>query len=180
MRPLRLELQAFGPYASREVIDFSAFGSRGLILITGETGAGKTVLFDGLMYALYGQPSQKERDAQMLRCKNADPGTMTRVSLTFEEKGRVYTVTREPAQARLKKNGKEFRKNADPERLELKTETEVLENREAAARIRDLLGLDAAQFSQTVLIAQGAFRDLLTADSQRRQEIFRDLFGTGF
>ncbi|WP_297941402.1 SMC family ATPase [uncultured Faecalibaculum sp.] len=180
MRPLRLELQAFGPYASREVIDFSAFGSRGLILITGETGAGKTVLFDGLMYALYGQPSQKERDAQMLRCKNADPGTMTRVSLTFEEKGRVYTVMREPAQARLKKNGKEFRKNADPERLELKTETEVLENREAAARIRDLLGLDAAQFSQTGLIAQGAFRDLLTADSQRRQEIFRDLFGTGF
>ena len=180
MRPLKLELQAFGPYAEKEVIDFSAFGSQGLVLITGETGAGKTVLFDGLMYALYGQPSQKERDAQMLRCKNAQPGTVTRVALTFEEKGRLYRVVREPAQPKLKKNGKEFRKTPDPERLELHTGTEVLENREAAARIRELLGLDAAQFSQTVLIAQGAFRDLLTADSQRRQEIFRDLFNTGF
>lgn len=179
MKPLKLELEAFGPYANREVIDFAAFGGQGLILITGETGAGKTVLFDGLMYALYGQPSQRERDAQMLRCKNAEPGTVTRVSLTFEEKGQVYTVTREPMQTKLKKNKKEFKKTPDPERLELKTETGVLENREAATRIRDLLGLDAAQFSQTVLIAQGAFRDLLTADSQRRQEIFRDLFGTG-
>ncbi|WP_300911160.1 AAA family ATPase [Faecalibaculum rodentium] len=179
MKPLKLELEAFGPYANREVIDFAAFGGQGLILITGETGAGKTVLFDGLMYALYGQPSQRERDAQMLRCKNAEPGTVTRVSLTFEEKGQVYIVTREPMQTKLKKNKKEFKKTPDPERLELKTETGVLENREAATRIRDLLGLDAAQFSQTVLIAQGAFRDLLTADSQRRQEIFRDLFGTG-
>ncbi|WP_289423902.1 AAA family ATPase [Faecalibaculum rodentium] len=179
MKPLKLELEAFGPYANREVIDFAAFGGQGLILITGETGAGKTVLFDGLMYALYGEPSQRERDAQMLRCKNAEPGTVTRVSLTFEEKGQVYTVTREPMQTKLKKNKKEFKKTPDPERLELKTETGVLENREAAARIRDLLGLDAAQFSQTVLIAQGTFRDLLTADSQRRQEIFRDLFGTG-
>ncbi len=184
MRPLRLELCAFGPYAGATVVDFSQFGDHGLYLICGDTGAGKTTLFDAISFALFGTPSGHVRDESMLRSDFAAPDTPTYVELTFEHRGEVYTIRRNPRYRRPKKRGKgaddaDFTDETAKVELRLPDGSTVDKIGEAKDKVGELLGIDEAQFSQIVMIAQGDFRALLTADTNTRRGILRRLFGTG-
>ena len=178
MRPLHLTLSAFGPYAGTQEIDFSLLGSSGLYLITGDTGAGKTTIFDAITFALFGEASGDNREANMLRSKYAAPGTPTRVRLTFLYGGKTYTVTRNPEYMRPKERGEGFTKqNADAE-LILPDGRPVTKLREVNEAITRIIHLDRSQFTQVSMIAQGDFLKLLLADTKDRQTIFRKIFGT--
>ena len=104
MRPLRLTMSAFGPYAGVETVDFEKFGTGGIYLITGDTGAGKTTIFDAIMFALYGEASGTARDASMLRSKYADASAATYAELEFFYNGEIYMVKRSPEYRRPKKH----------------------------------------------------------------------------
>ena len=160
MKPLKLTLSAFGPYADEVVIDFTQFGGQGLFLVTGNTGAGKTTIFDGITFALYGETSGGVREVSMLRSKYAKPETPTFAEFVFEYKSVVYTVKRSPDYERPKARG---------------TGMTVKEVNQAVA---ELIGLDMKQFTQIAMIAQGDFRKLLLADTEERSNIFRKLFHT--
>ncbi len=179
MKPIKLTMQAFGPYAGKEVVDFQAFGDKGLFLISGDTGAGKTTLFDGIVYALYGEVSGDLRKPDMLRSKYALPKTDTFVELEFELNDKHYTITRSPEYLREKKNGTGVTKHPSSVELifqeDIKSLTKVVEVREAIAR---MIGLDARQFKQVAVLAQGEFTKLLVANTKDRIQIFRDLFQT--
>ena len=179
MRPLHLTLSAFGPYSGRTEIDFTELGDRGLYLICGSTGAGKTTLFDAIAFALYGEASGSVREPSMLRSKYADPDTPTEVRLVFSYAGRTYTVRRNPEYDRpARRGGGMTTQKADAE-LTCPDGRVVTKVREVNAAVRELLGLDRLQFSQIAMIAQGDFRRLLLADTKERQDIFRELFRTG-
>ncbi len=178
MRPIKLTLSAFGPYAGRQEINLGALGDRGLYLITGDTGAGKTTIFDAIAFALYGEPSGQNRDASMLRSKYADGTTPTEVELTFLHAGKEYTVRRNPEYTRKKSRGTgETKQTAGAElilpdgRVETKT-TAVTQ------KIKEILGIDKDQFCQIAMIAQGDFLKLLLADTRERQARFREIFRT--
>ena len=178
MRPLYLTLSAFGPYAGRQEVDFSALGRSGLYLITGDTGAGKTTIFDAITYALYGEPSGEARSAAMLRSKYAQPDTPTFAELRFETGGKIYTVRRSPAYTRRKKRGTGTTSTAAAATLTYPDgRVETLSTRVTPA-ITELLGVNREQFSQIVMLAQGDFQRLLRASSADREAIFRDIFGT--
>lgn len=183
MRPLKLELSAFGPYAGSQTIDFSPFGDRGLYLIYGDTGSGKTMLFDAIAYALFGRASGG-RDVATLRSDFADPGTPTYVTLTFEHAGTAYVVHRSPAQ-RLERKRKTSKKGADslvargPQASLSQGDVVLGSNaRTVDAEVSRILGLDYGQFRQVTMIAQGAFRELLNADPGEREAVLRRIFGT--
>ncbi len=182
MRPLELKLQAFGPYAGSVDIDFSRFGDHGLYLIYGDTGSGKTMLFDAIAYALFGE-SSGDRDVQTLRSDYADSETPTEVSLTFEHAGREYTVRRCPQQqlARRRSGGEgssALVKRAAVAELTSGDVTLGSSTRQVNECITDLLGLSYGQFRQVTMIAQGAFRDLLCTDPAEREIVLRKIFGT--
>ncbi len=205
MRPLRLELSAFGPYAGRTVIDFTKFGESGLYLITGDTGAGKTTIFDAITYALYGRASGDIREPGMLRSKYAEPGVPTEVVLTFSYRDKTYTVKRNPEYERPAKRGgrakqsdvvqdsdstaginpespaasagKMTKQPADAE-LTYPDGRIVTKTGNVTNAIEDILGIDYEQFVQIAMIAQGDFLKLLQADTKTRQEIFRRIFRT--
>ena len=179
MRPLRLELSAFGPYAGRTEIDFSALGESGLYLITGDTGAGKTTLFDAITFALFGEASGVGRDCAMLRSKYAAPETPTEVALTFEYGGKEYRVRRNPEYERPRKRGGGFTTEAADAELIRPDGSVVTRVREVGEAVREILGVDFSQFSQIAMIAQGEFLKLLHADTKDRQRIFREIFKTG-
>lgn len=182
MRPLELALTAFGPYAGSVRIDFSRFGDHGLYLIYGDTGSGKTMLFDAIAYALFGE-SSGSRDVRTLRSDFADAETPTEVSLTFEHAGKTYTVTRRPQQSLARR-----RAGADgASQLVERPATATITRGDVAlgSNIRqvnefviDLLGLSYGQFRQVTMIAQGAFRDLLCTDPAEREVVLRKIFGT--
>lgn len=182
MRPLKLILSAFGPYAGRVEIDFERLGTSGLYLITGHTGAGKTTIFDAVTFALFGEASGNNRDASMLRSKYADAATLTEVELTFLYNGKTYTVKRSPEQYRPKLRGKgkddELIKRATEAHLLLPDGTPVTKPRDVTAKIKEIIGLDRDQFAQIAMIAQGEFLKLLLAGTKERQEIFRSIFKT--
>ncbi len=179
MRPITLTLSAFGPYAGHIELSLDALGKRGLYLITGDTGAGKTTIFDAITFALYGEASGENRDPSMLRSKYAQPDTPTQVSLVFETKGRRYTVTRNPEYERpAKKGGGTTVQRADAT-LTMPDGAVITKVKEVNATIREIIGVDADQFSQIAMIAQGDFLKLLLADTKQRQAIFRDIFKTG-
>ena len=179
MRPLLLELSAFGPYAGRTEIDFSALGESGLYLITGDTGAGKTTVFDAITFALFGEASGERKDNSMLRSKYAAPETPTEVALTFEYGGKTYRVRRNPEYERPKQRGSGMTvKPADAE-LTRPDGSVVTKVREVNEAVRGILGVDFDQFSQIAMIAQGEFLKLLHADTKDRQRIFREIFKTG-
>lgn len=178
MRPLNLTMSAFGPYAGETTIDFTALGTQGLYLITGDTGAGKTTIFDAITFALYGEPSGSHRTSAMLRSKYAKENTKTFVQLQFSYHGKEYTVKRNPEYMRPKLHGEGLTKeNAYAELIcgdQIYTKvTEVNQ------KLCEIIGLDRAQFTQVAMIAQGDFLKLLLASTNDRIEIFRQIFDTG-
>lgn len=180
MRPLKLTISGFGPYAGTQELDFSRLGTGGLYLITGDTGAGKTTIFDAITYALFGEASGDSRDASMLRSKYAAPDTPTYVELTFDYGGKSYQVKRSPEYTRVKTRGTGNTKQAATAELIYPNGNVVTKLKEVNTAIRDIIGLTRAQFSQIAMISQGDFRKLLQAGTEERQKIFRDIFRTKF
>ena len=179
MRPLRLTLSAFGPYAAQTTLDLEKLGKGGLYLITGDTGAGKTTIFDAITYALYDHSSSGIREGSMLRCKYADDKTPTFVELEFEVHGVRYTVRRNPEYQRPKTRGEGMTtEKADATLTYPDTRPPVTKAKDVTAAVQEIIGLDYNQFSQIVLIAQGQFTKLLNASTEERSRIFRKLFRT--
>ena len=180
MRPLKLTMAGFGPYAGVQELDFEALGTGGLYLITGDTGAGKTTIFDAITFALYGEASGDSRKPDMLRSKYVKPADPTYVELTFAYGGKSYTVRRNPEYQRAKARGTGTTKQAADAQLTLPDGTPVTKVKEVNAAIHDIIGLTREQFAQIAMISQGEFRRLLQASTPERQAIFRDIFGTKF
>ena len=179
MRPLKLTLSAFGPYAGTTTLPLEQLGRGGLYLVTGDTGAGKTTLFDAITYALYDHSSGGVRDGAMLRSKYADPGIPTFVELEFEVRGQRYTVRRNPEYLRPKARGEGFTtEKADAALTYADGRPPVTKAKEVTAAVIDIIGLDYNQFSQIAMIAQGQFTRLLNATTEERSKIFRKLFRT--
>ncbi|MGO5548107.1 AAA family ATPase [Lachnospiraceae bacterium LCP19S3_B12] len=181
MKPVNLVLSSFGSYAGRTEIDFSRV-DHGLFLITGDTGSGKTTLFDAITFALYGTASGGSRDGKMMRSQYASPTDETYVEYTFRYRGSIYTVRRNPEYERAKKN----RKGEEGLTKELPSAELTLPDgtvyrgrlRETDRKIQEIIGLDREQFTQIMMIAQGEFLKLLLASSDERKKIFSGIFHT--
>lgn len=180
MRPIRLTMSAFGPYAGTTVVDFDKLGESGLYLITGDTGAGKTTIFDAITYALYGEASGANREPGMFRSKYAEPETPTEVELVFNYAGKEYTVKRNPDYERPAKRGDGFTLQKADAVLTMPDGRVVTKVKEVTKVVRDILGIDRNQFSQIAMIAQGDFLKLLLAETKDRQAIFREIFQTRY
>lgn len=180
MRPLKLTLSAFGNYAKEQTIDFSKLNGKNLFLITGNTGAGKTTIFDAISYALYGSPSGEFRDTASLRSHYVDGDVETFVELEFQLRNKGYRIRRSPEQMLNKKRGEGYKKEtAKVELVFLDSDEKPLTKvKEVDDRINELLGVDKEQFRQIVMLPQGEFLKLLKANSKDREEIFRKIFGT--
>ena len=181
MKPLKLVLSAFGPYAGRTEIDFTRLGEQGLYLITGDTGAGKTIIFDALCYALYGETSGGTREASMLRSQYAAADVPTFVELAFRLRGQEYIVRRNPEYQRPAKRGSGLTlERAAAELRYPDARQPVTKTGEVDRAVKELLGLDYKQFTQIAMIAQGQFRKFLDTNTDERSKIFRELFHTEF
>ncbi|MBF4694996.1 AAA family ATPase [Fusibacter ferrireducens] len=177
MRPITLTMEAFGPFSEQECIHFDPFREKGIFLITGPTGAGKTTIFDAMIYALYGVSSGDQRDGESFRSDHARPDQMTSVTLIFELKGKIYKVKRIPKQVRPKLSGEGF--TVQMTDAELEGDGMILSGvKDVTEKINALFGLNAEQFRQIMMIPQGEFRRLILSDSREKSEIFRKLFGT--
>lgn len=179
MRPLKLTIAGFGPYAGVQELDLESLGCSGLYLITGDTGAGKTTIFDAVTFALFGEASGDSRSADMLRSKYAKSTDPTFVELTFACREQVYTVRRNPEYVRDKTRGVGTTKQPADAKLTYPDGRVVTKVKDVDRAIRDIVGVSREQFSQICMISQGEFRRLLQADTKERQKIFRDIFGTG-
>ena len=173
-------MSAFGPYAGRTVVDFDKLGTSGIYLITGDTGAGKTTIFDGITYALYGEASGETRDSGMFRSQYAAPETPTEVRLTFLYRNKEYTVRRNPEYMRPRLKGEGFTTQKAGVELTLPGGKVVTKNNEVRDKIKEILGIDRSQFTQIAMIAQGDFLKLLLAGTKERQAIFRQIFETKY
>ena len=178
MRPITLTVSAFGPYAGKTVVDFDKLGEEGLYLITGDTGAGKTTLFDAILYALYGKTTNDKRDANALRNTGASVGTPTYVEMVFQYRDETYTIKRNPEYERPSQRGDGTTTESAAVEFHLPDGTVVTRNKEVSAKIEELLGIDADQYTKIAMIAQGDFLKILRAETKERQEIFRKIFGT--
>lgn len=181
MKPLKLRMKYFGPYID-ETMNFTEFDNTPLFLISGKTGSGKTTIFDAMSFALFDHTSGDERDAKQMRSDFATPNDATEVTFVFEHNGIKYTVIRSPKMNLAKKRGNGTRDveasvkvkyiNKEQENIEITKKNQV------DKFLRDLIGLDAQQFTQIVLLPQGKFRNFLNANSADREKILRKLFGT--
>lgn len=178
MRPITLTVSAFGPYAGESVLDMNALGRSGLYLVTGDTGAGKTTIFDAIAYALFGEPSGNVRDVNAFRSKYAAPETPTFVELVFEYADKRYKVRRNPEYERPAKRGGGVAKESAAAELTLADGRVIVKPTEVNAKIKEILGVDRGQFLQIAMIAQGDFLKLLLAKTEDRQKIFRQIFKT--
>ena len=181
MKPLRLTLSAFGPYAGETTVDFSVFGEDGIFLIAGDTGAGKTTLFDAISFALYGEASggNERRKSKSFRSDYADPRTETFVELTFRHRDETWCVRRNPEYLRMMKRRNDYTTQTAGARLTNMDTGETTEGpRDVTDRVCELLGLTQDQFTQTVMIAQGDFLRILNASSNERKALFQKLFNT--
>ncbi|MCM1165773.1 MAG: SMC family ATPase [Lachnospiraceae bacterium] len=175
MRPIKLIMSAFGPYAEEQTVDFGELGEHGLYLITGDTGAGKTSIFDAITFALYGEPSgggYRARDT--LHSSFAEHGAPTRVTLEFVNGGMKYAVFREMKFVSARGEEK-FRQT---QALLTYPDGSVKSVSRENTEITDILGIDREQFRQIEMIAQGKFQEVLNADTKKRREIFRHIFKT--
>ena len=178
MRPLKLIMSAFGPYAGSTEVDFTSLGERGLYLITGDTGAGKTTIFDAITFALYGEASGEIREASMLRSNYADEKTPTFVELSFVLGGKEYRVRRNPEYNRPKARGEGFTLQKSDAELTLPDGKIITRQKDVNQQIVEILGIDRSQFTRIAMIAQGDFRKLLFASTEERKKIFQKLFHT--
>lgn len=178
MRPLKLRISAFGPYAGETIFDFEKLGTHGLYLITGDTGAGKTTIFDAITYALYGEASGSNRNESMLRSKYADISTPTEVELKFSYYGKEYTVKRNPKYVRLNKRGNDTKIQEAGAEFTYPDGRVVSSKTEVNRAVKSVLGIDKNQFCQIAMIAQGDFLQLLLAPTKERMQIFRHIFKT--
>ncbi len=179
MRPVRLEISGFGPYSGKTVLDLDALGNKGLYLITGDTGAGKTTIFDAVTYALYGSASGTNRDDDsMLRSKYASLDTPTYVELDFEYSGKIYKVNRNPEYTRRAKRGGGVAQEPANVVFTYPDGKAVSGIRDVEAAVKDVIGLTEKQFKQIAMIAQGDFMKLITEDTGQRREILRHIFKT--
>lgn len=180
MRPIKLLMTGFESYKEKTEIDFEKLGTKGLYLITGDTGAGKTTIFDAVTFVLYGSPSGSDRSVEMLRSHFADINTPTEVELDFEANGKRYHVRRNPEYERKALRGEGTTKATANALLEFRSE-----NREpvsgisrVTAEIERILNLKKDQFCRIAMIAQGSFQKLLLSKKEEKQQIFRELFHT--
>lgn len=180
MKPVKLTLSAFGPFAGRQEIDFSPFGQAGVFLITGETGAGKTTLFDGITFALFGEASggRERRESRTFRSHHAASDTETYVEFVFAHRGGTYTVHRSPEYEREKKRGAGTTRQPGDAWLVGPDGLDESGTAKVDAALQAILMLTPAQFAQTALIAQGDFMKILHARPAERIELFRRVFGT--
>lgn len=178
MKPLLLTLEAFGPFAGKQEVDFTRFEQDGVFLLTGPTGAGKTTLFDAISFALFGSPSGDTRESYSLKSQYAPEESICSVSFSFMIDGQRYIVTRAPKQDRPSKRTHALR--TVPESAEFTGEEESISSVSAVnVRIHQLLGMDREQFRQIVMLAQGDFMRLLQSKSSEKEAIFRKIFSTG-
>ncbi len=178
MKPLHLTMSAFGAYAGIVEVPFERFGESGLYLVTGDTGAGKTTIFDAITFALYGESSGKIRESSMLRSDYAKPTQKTEVCLTFSYHEKIYKVERSPQYQRPKLKSEGFTTEAANAVLTYPDGKVITGAKQVTAAITELIGIDSTQFAQIVMIAQGDFLDLLLANTVKRSEIFRKIFNT--
>ena len=179
MRPIKLIISAFGPYAECETIDFEKLGNKGLYLITGDTGAGKTTIFDAITYVLYGKSSGKTRSSSMLRSKYAKPDVPTFVKMEFEYRNKKYVIERNPEYERPKIHGEgTTTQGANATLIYPDKDTPVTGSSNVTVAINELIGLDYEQFTQIAMIAQNDFLKLLLADTDERRKIFSKIFNT--
>lgn len=180
MKPVKLVISAFGPFADERVIDFTKLGDAGIYLITGDTGAGKTTIFDAISFALYGTTSGSYRDVKSLRSKYAKDEMKTFVELTFLSQGKRYTIHRVPEYMRPVKNNKGgYTKENTAVTLRLPDDRGEITSVDAVKEeIKNIIGLDQEQFSRITMLAQGEFRKMLLASTKEKKEIFRNLFDT--
>lgn len=178
MRPIKLTMSAFGPYAAETVIEMDKLGACGLYLITGDTGAGKTTIFDAITYALFGEASGMVRETGMFRSKYADPAAPTFVELVFCYHESLYTVRRNPEYMRPAKKGHGTVLQKAEAQLHYPNGRIVTKIREVNEAVKEILGIDCAQFTQIAMIAQGDFLKLLLASTDDRKKIFRQIFRT--
>ncbi|MBR2664256.1 MAG: SMC family ATPase, partial [Clostridia bacterium] len=181
MKPIQLTLSAFGPYAGETTVDFSLFGEDGIFLIAGDTGAGKTTLFDAISFALYGEASggKERRKSKSFRSDYADPKKETYVELTFRHRDETWCIRRNPEYTRMMKRGDGFTTQTANARMTNLDTGEVTEGpRDVNDKVYELLGLTQDQFTQTVMIAQGDFLKILNATSDERKSLFQKLFNT--
>lgn len=178
MRPERLIISAFGPYAGKIDIDFCELGDKGIYLISGNTGAGKTTIFEAIRFALYGDGGIDTRNSDTFRSKYAADDTPTFVELSFLLKGKEYKVKRSPRYLRLKTRGDGYTESK-PEAELYKSDGNIITGYGNVTKaIEELTGLTGEQFTRIVMIAQGKFRELLVADTASRGKIFREIFKT--
>lgn len=179
MRPLKLTISAFGPYADVCTLDLDQLGEKGLYLITGDTGAGKTTIFDAITFALYGQASGNFRSVDMLRSKYANASTPTYVEMDFSYNHKKYTIKRNPEYLRPAKKGDGFvKEKASAIFISPDKKQPIIGSKNVNNAIIELIGLDANQFTQITMIAQGEFLKLIYATTKERSEIFRRIFNT--
>lgn len=179
VKPIKLVLCAFGPYAEKVEIDFEKLGGKGLYLITGDTGAGKTTIFDAITFALYGEPSGNVREASMFRSKYAKENTPTYVELSFLYQNKQYHIRRNPEYIRKKEKKEGYTtQKADATLTFPDGRSPITKSKEVTKAVTELIGIDRNQFIQIVMIAQGDFLRLLLAKTEERSKIFREIFDT--
>ncbi len=178
MRPIKLIMSAFGPYAGRTELDLGSLGEGGIYLICGDTGAGKTTIFDAITFALYGEASGENREASMFRSKYALPEIPTEVELYFSYGGKEYYVKRNPEYSRPKSRGEGYTAEKASAFLRCPDGSIVTKLKEVNCAIIEIMGIDKNQFTQIAMLAQGDFLKLLLASTEERKKIFQKLFKT--
>ena len=179
MKPIKLKMSAFGPYADVETVDFSAFDGKGLFLITGTTGAGKTTIFDAICFALFGETSGSSRSGEMLRSNFAKPLTRTYVELDFEHRGKNYHIIRTTSNEVAKKRGTGSKiEGASAELTGDDITIPLTKTGEVNNKISEIIGLKCDEYRQIAMLAQGEFKKCIKSGSEKRSEIFRNIFHT--